>query len=192
MKKILIGTHNQGKFREIAFLLSKKFKKISPLTLKIPSPKETGKTFHSNSRLKANFFSKFVDYPVISDDSGLSIKSMKNKPGVYSARLAKQKGNFFNAMKYILKKMKNKKDRNATFFCSLSIKFPKKKIVTVVGKVDGNISKKIIGNKGFGYDPIFIPKNEKKTFGQISKMRKIKMDHRYFAFKKLKKKIKIL
>ncbi len=127
MKKILIGTHNQGKFREIAFLLSKKFKKISPLTLKIPSPKETGKTFHSNSRLKANFFSKFVDYPVISDDSGLSIKSMKNKPGIYSARLAKQKGKFFNAMKYILKKMKNKKNRSATFFCSLSIKFPKKK-----------------------------------------------------------------
>ena len=127
MKKILIGTHNQGKFREIAFLLSKKFKKISPLTLKIPSPKETGKTFHSNSRLKANFFSKFVDYPVISDDSGLSIKSMKNKPGIYSARLARQKGNFFNAMKYILKKMKNKKNRNATFFLQSFYKVSKKK-----------------------------------------------------------------
>ncbi len=78
------------------------------------------------------------------------------------------------------------------FFAVFLLSFQKKKIVTVVGKVDGNISKKIIGNKGFGYDPIFIPKNEKKTFGQISKKRKIKMDHRYFAFKKLKKKIKIL
>ena len=129
---------------------------------------------------------------MISDDSGLSIKSMKNKPGIYSARLAKQKGNFFKAMKYNLKKMKNKKNRNATFFCSLSIKFPKKKIITGVGKVDGNISEEIIGKKGFGYDPIFIPNNEKKTFGQISKKRKIKIDHRYSAFKKLKKKIKTL
>jgi len=67
MKKILIGTHNKGKFKEIAYLLSKKYKKISPLTLKIKSPKETGKTFSANSQLKVTFFSKFVSYPVISD-----------------------------------------------------------------------------------------------------------------------------
>ena len=91
MKKILIGTHNPGKFKEIAHLISKKFKKISPVTLKIKSPKETGKTFKSNSKLKANFFSKFVNFPVISDDSGLCIKSLNNAPGVYSARLAKRK-----------------------------------------------------------------------------------------------------
>ena len=77
MKKILIGTHNRGKFKEIAYLVSKKFKKISPVTLKIKSPKETGKTFISNSKLKVKFFSKFVNYPVISDDSGLCIKSIK-------------------------------------------------------------------------------------------------------------------
>ena len=81
MKKILIGTHNQGKFKEIAQLISKKFVKISPKSLKIKSPKETGKTFKSNSILKVNFFSKFVNYPVISDDSGLCIKSLKNQPG---------------------------------------------------------------------------------------------------------------
>ena len=81
MKKILIGTHNNGKFKEIATLLPKKLIKISPLKLKIPSPKETGKTFFSNSKLKANFFSKFVNYPVISDDSGLCIKSLNNRPG---------------------------------------------------------------------------------------------------------------
>ena len=76
MKKILIGTHNKGKFKEIAFLISKKFKKISPATLKIKSPQETGNTFLSNSKLKVKFFSKFVNYPVISDDSGLWIFSM--------------------------------------------------------------------------------------------------------------------
>ena len=89
MKKILIGTHNKGKFKEIGHLLSKKYKKISPYALKIPSPKETSNSFSGNSKLKANFFSKYVNFPVISDDSGLCIKSLKNKPGVYSARLAK-------------------------------------------------------------------------------------------------------
>ena len=192
MKKILIGTHNRGKFKEISYLISKKYKKVSPISLKIPSPEETRKSFTGNSNLKVNFFSKFVNYPVISDDSGLCIKSLNNEPGIYSARLAKTQGNFFEAMKYILKKMQNKKNRKATFVCSLSFKYPKKKIVNVVGKLSGTISKKILGSKGFGYDPIFIPNGQVKTFGEISKNKKIKMDHRFIAFTKLKRKIKTL
>ena len=192
MKKILIGTHNKGKFREIAYLISKKYSKISPISLKIKSPKETGKSFNSNSKIKANFFSKYVDYPVISDDSGLCIKALKNKPGIYSARLAKKYGSFLKAMKFILKKMKNKKDRSATFVCSLSYKRKNRKIVSIVGKLKGKISHRIIGNQGFGYDPIFIPNGEEITFGQMKKLKKINMDHRFIAFKKLKKKIKIL
>ena len=94
MKKILIGTHNQGKYKEITYLISKKYKKILPLSLNIKSPKETGKTFISNSKLKVRFFSRFVDYPVISDDSGLCVKSLSNQPGIYSARLAKRCGGF--------------------------------------------------------------------------------------------------
>ena len=192
MKKILIGTHNKGKYREIAYLLSKSCKKFSPISLKIPSPKETGKTFSSNSILKVKFFSKFVNYPVISDDSGLCIKSLKNMPGVYSARLAKKHGNFKKAMAFILKKMKNKKKRSAVFICSLTFKYPKKKPVNVTGKIHGTIANKILGKNGFGYDSIFIPNNYNKTFGQFSKIKKMKMDHRYIAFKKLKKKIKTL
>ena len=192
MKKILIGTHNKGKFREIAYLLSKKYKKVSPVSLKIPSPKETSKSFSGNSKLKVNFFSKFVDFPVISDDSGLCISSLKNKPGVYSARLAKRHGSFSKAMVFILKKMKNKKDRSAVFICSLSFKYPKKKLINVTGKIKGSIAKSIRGKKGFGYDPIFIPNKYKKTFGQFSKLKKMRMDHRYQAFKKLKRKIKTL
>ena len=191
MKKILIGTHNKGKFKEIAYLISKKYKKISPISLKIKSPKETGKSFISNSKLKANFFSKYVDYPVISDDSGLCIKALENKPGIYSARLAKKHGSFLKAMKFILKKMKKKKDRSATFVCSLSFKKKNKKTFTIEGKLKGKISTKIIGKKGFGYDPIFIPKGEKITFGQMNKLKKISMDHRFIAFKKLRKRIKI-
>ena len=192
MKKILIGTHNQGKFKEIAYLISKKYKKISPVALKIESPKEIGKTFISNSKLKASFFSKFVDYPIISDDSGLCIKSLNNKPGIYSARLAKTHGGFPNAMKFILKKLKREKNRSATFVCSLSYKYPGQKIISVEGKMKGTISNKILGKKGFGYDSIFIPLKKRLTFGQMSKIKKIKMDHRFIAFKKLKKKIKIL
>ncbi len=192
MKKILIGTHNKGKFKEIAHLVSRKYKKISPLSLNIKSPKETGKSFIANSKLKVQFFSKFVNYPVLSDDSGICIKALNNKPGIYSARLAKKYGSFYNAMKFILKKLKNKKDRTATFVCSLSYKTNNQKIVTVQGKLKGKISSSIKGKNGFGYDPIFIPSNKKITFGQMSKVKKIKMDHRFLAFQKLKKKIKTL
>ena len=192
MKKILIGTHNKGKFKEIAYLVSKEYKKISPLSLNIKSPKETGKSFIANSKLKVRFFSKFVNYPVLSDDSGICIKALNNKPGIYSARLAKKYGSFYNAMKFILKKLKNKKDRTATFVCSLSYKTNNQKIVTVQGKLKGKISSSMKGKNGFGYDPIFIPLNKKITFGQMSKVKKIKMDHRFLAFQKLKKKIKTL
>ena len=191
MKKILIGTHNAGKFREIGYLLTKRYKKISPTSLKIKIPKETGKTFVSNSKLKVNFFSKYVNYPVISDDSGLCIQALRGKPGIYSARLAKKHGSFFKAMKFILKKMKNKKNRKATFVCSLSYKKNNGKIVSVEGRLKGKISNQIIGKMGFGYDPIFIPLKKKKTFGQMLKSKKIKMDHRFIAFQKLKKKTKI-
>ena len=193
MKKILIGTHNIGKFKEISYLLPKKYKKMSPLKLKIKSPNETGKSFKSNARLKVKFFSKFVNYNyrVISDDSGLCIKALNNRPGIFSARLAKKHGSFFKAMQFILNNLKNKKDRSATFVCSLSYKSEKGKITTVQGNLMGTISTKIKGKKGFGYDPIFIPKGESITFGQMSKIKKIKMDHRFLAYKKLLKKVKI-
>ena len=191
MKKILIGTHNNGKFKEIAYLLPKRYEKISPLNLQIKSPKETGKSFKSNAKIKVKFFSKFVNCAVISDDSGLCINALNNRPGIFSARLAKKHGSFLEAMKYILKILKNKKNRSATFICSLSFKSEKGKITTVQGNLKGTISTKIKGKKGFGYDPIFIPKGKKITFGQMSKIKKMQMDHRFLAYKELLKKIKI-
>ena len=188
MKKILIGTHNRGKFKEIAYLISKKYKKISPLSLKIKSPKETGKTFSSNSKLKANFFSRFVNYPVIADDSGLSIKALKNKPGIYSARLAKKKGGFFQAMKFIIKKLENKKDRSAAFICSLSYKYTNGRVVTVEGKINGNISNKILGKNGFGYDPIFVPNLKKKNFRSNDRSKKNKDGSQIYCIQEIKKK----
>ena len=191
MKKILIGTHNKGKFKEISYLISKKIKKVSPEKLKIKSPKETKKTFSGNALLKVNYFSRFSNLPVISDDSGLCIKALGGQPGIYSARWAKKYGSFHNAMRFILKKMKKKINRSATFVCSLSLKYPTGKIITVTGKINGSISHKIIGRRGFGYDPIFIPNSKNITFGQMPKLKKMKIDHRHAAFIKMKRRVKI-
>ena len=198
IRKILIGTHNKGKFKEISCLLSKKIKKISPIVLKIKSPKETGKNFKENSILKANYFNKKTNLISLSDDSGLQVKCLNNRPGIYSARWAKKHGSFNKAMQKILvlvrkeNKLKKRKNRKATFVCCLSIKFLNKKIISVEGKINGILSEQIKGKNGFGYDSIFIPQGKKLTFGQMNKRKKMQIDHRYIAFKKLKKKIKIL
>ena len=188
--KLLIGTHNDGKFKEISKLINKKIKKISPKSLNIKAPRETGKSFKSNSELKANFFFKKSKLISISDDSGLEILVLDKKPGIYSARFAKQKGSFKKAMISILQKLRKKDNRKARFVCSLSIKLDRTKVITSIGIINGVISKKILGSKGFGYDPIFIPDNHKITFSQMSITKKMKIDHRSIAFKKLKKKLK--
>ena len=95
-------------------------------------------------------------------------------------------------MQFILKKLQKEKNRTATFVCNLSYKSADGKVISVEGKIYGRISKEILGKKGFGYDPIFIPTNKKITFGQMNKAKKIKIDHRFIAFKKLKKKVKTL
>ena len=201
MKKntaILIGTNNKGKFKELSYLLPKKLKKISPKKFKIKSPKENGKSFLSNSIIKANYFCKISKFPSLSDDSGLCVSCLKGKPGIHSARWAKKHGGFYKAMKKIIKlvsdKNKNSKTKNyrAKFVCSLTYKEPNKAVISSTGIIYGKISKKILGKKGFGYDSIFIPNNYKLTFGQMSPKNKIFIDHRFIAYKKIKKKIKIL
>ena len=197
-KKILIGTHNKGKIKEISYLLSKKLKKISPFDLNIKSPKETGKSFKANSELKAKYFFKKSKIITISDDSGLCVDCLNGKPGIYSARWAKTYGDFDRASKKIIElvkgKNKNKKIKNtkAKFICSLTFCFNGTKTTTVIGVIKGKISKQLLGKKGFGYDPIFIPKGSQITFGQRSKREKMLMDYRFIAFKKLKRKINIL
>ena len=198
IKKILIGTHNKGKIKEISYLLNKKIKKISPFELKIKSPKETGKSFKANSELKAKFFFKRSGVTTISDDSGLSVDCLKGQPGIFSARWAKKYGNFSKAGKKIIKlikeKKKNKKIKNtkAKFICSLTLCSEDSKTITTKGIIEGKISDRLLGKNGFGYDPIFIPKGSKITFGQMSKKKKMLMDHRFLAFKKMKKKTNIL
>ena len=191
--KLLIGTNNKGKLREIKDLLPNNLKIYSPQNFKIKSPKENGRTFEENSLIKARYFSKKSKITSLSDDSGLEIDILNNKPGIYSARWGGKKGDFNKAMNRVFKEL-SKKDKGwrkkkikARFVCALTVHDLNKKLISSVGKVDGFISAIMKGKNGFGYDPIFIPKNKKITFGEMKASEKYKIDHRSKAFKKIKK-----
>ena len=193
INKLLIGTNNRGKLKEITDLLPKYIKTLSTLNFKIKSPKENGKTFLENSLIKSKYFSKKTNLICLSDDSGLEIDILKKRPGIYSARWAGKNSNFSLAIKKVYREI-NKKDKNwknkkikARFICALSLASMDKKIACVIGKVEGKISNKPLGKNGFGYDPIFIPLKNKKTFGEMKRSQKYKLDHRFQAFRKLKK-----
>ena len=193
ISEILIGTNNRGKLREIANLLPKKVKVFSTKDFNLKSPNETGKTFKSNALIKAKYFSKKTNLICLSDDSGLEIDVLKKKPGIYSARWGGKKSDFNKAMQRVYKELdKNDKEWrtkkvSARFICALVIYWPNRKKIYSLGKVSGKISKTKKGKNGFGYDPIFIPNGYKKTFAEMSKSYKYKIDHRAKAFKKIKR-----
>ena len=193
INKLLIGTNNTGKLREIRKLLPKYIKTLSTKQFNLKSPIENGKTFRENSLIKSKYFSKKTNLICIADDSGLEIDCLGKRPGIFSARWGGKKNNFQKAIKRVYSEIKKKKIKvenqniRARFICALSICYLDKEIVSVVGKIDGKISKMPKGKNGFGYDPIFIPKGKKKTFGEMKFSQKYKLDHRYNAFKKIKK-----
>ena len=191
--KLLIGTNNKGKYKEIKDLLPKYIKTFSTADFKLKSPKENGLTFQENSLIKSKYFSKKTKQICLADDSGLDIDMLNKNPGIYSARWGGKNADFNKAIKRVYREL-FKKDKNwqqkkitARFICALSIYNCDKKITSVQGKVEGRISNKPRGKNGFGYDPIFIPKNKKKTFGEMDLSQKYKIDHRFIAFKKIKK-----
>ncbi|MDC0940049.1 RdgB/HAM1 family non-canonical purine NTP pyrophosphatase [Candidatus Pelagibacter sp.] len=193
ISKLLIGTNNSGKYREIKDLLPKYIKTYSTSKFKLKSPREDGFTFIENSIIKSKYFSKKTKLICLADDSGLEIDILDKSPGIYSARWGGKKGDFKKAINRVYTEL-SKKDKNwkykkvkARFICALSIFYLDKKIVSALGKVEGHISTKPKGKNGFGYDPIFIPKNRRKTFGEMSSLQKYKIDHRFIAFKKIKK-----
>ena len=191
IKEILVGTNNIGKYKEICDLLPKKLIKYSPKEFKILIPKETGKSFEENSLIKASYFSKKTDLVCLSDDSGLEIDLLKGEPGIFSSRWAGRKNNFNLAINKVFEKMsrikKNWQNNNtARFICCLTIFWPNGKNYTSRGMVKGKISNLKKGNKGFGYDPIFIPDGYDKTFGEMEPNLKMSIDHRYKAFIKIK------
>ena len=196
MKKItnlLVGTNNKGKLKEIRALLPKYIKTFSTSNFNLQSPRENGRTFEDNSIIKSKYFSRKTNLPCLADDSGLEIDLLDKAPGIYSARWGGTNSDFKKAIKKVYREL-DKKDKNwknkkikARFMCAISIYLLDKKIICVRGKVEGTISPEPKGKNGFGYDPIFIPTGKKYTFGQISILKKLKMDHRFQAFKKIKK-----
>jgi len=191
--KILVGTNNIGKLKEIKGLLPKNLKVYSTSDFKIKSPIENGQTFEENSLIKARHFSKKSKMICLSDDSGLEVDILGGNPGIYSARWGGKKGDFVVAMNRVFKEL-YKKDKSwktkkikARFICALTIYGVNEKTINSIGKIEGYISPIMKGKNGFGYDPIFIPKGKKITFGEMRPLQKYKMDHRFKAFKKIKK-----
>ena len=193
IEKIVIGSNNKGKIKEIRDLIPKKYRIFTPSQFKLKSPVENGKSFKENSLIKAKKFSLKTNMVCIADDSGLEIDLLNNKPGIYSARWGGPKGDFNLAIKKVFKALDKKKKNwreekiSARFICALTIFGLKKKPIFSVGKIEGYISNEQRGLKGFGYDPIFIPKGKRKTFGEMDPKKKYKIDHRYKAFKKIRK-----
>ena len=192
INKLLIGTNNKGKLREIKSLLPKNIKIYSTTEFNLKSPIENGKTFKENSLIKSKYFSKKTGLICLADDSGLEIDFLNKNPGIYSARWGGRQGDFNKAIRRVYREL-NKKDKNwknkkikARFICALSISYLNKKNVCVLGKVEGYISDIPRGNNGFGYDPIFIPANNIKTFAEMKLEEKNIISHRKIAITKLK------
>ena len=191
--KLLVGTNNKGKLREIKDLLPKNVKIYSPYDFKIKSPVENGNSFSKNSLIKAKYFSNKTKIACLADDSGLEVDILAKAPGIFSARWGGKNNNFSKAMDRVFREIEKKnKDWKlnkikARFVSALTIYWPNGKSVSSVGKIEGYISKKKLGKNGFGYDPIFIPRKKKLTFGQMKPKDKYKIDHRYKAFRKIKK-----
>ena len=190
--KIIIGTHNGGKFKEISDLLPGNVIKIPPKDLNLPSPEENGKTFKENSKIKAKYFSEKTNLIAISDDSGLVINLLSGAPGIFSSRWAGPKNDFNVAIKKVYEELRKTKfhwSKNekvlAEFVSCLTLYWPNGKYVSSTGIVKGRISKAKKGNSGFGYDPIFIPQGYKETFGELDPKKKIQIDHRSKAYLKI-------
>ena len=182
---LVIATHNPGKVREIADLLrpyAKSFK--SNIELGLPEPEETGLTFVANAELKALAAAK-AGHVALADDSGLVVPALGGDPGIYSARWAGPTKDFRIAMRKVEDGLASKTDRSAYFVCALSLAWPDGHVETVEGRCHGSLVWPPRGEKGFGYDPMFVPDGFDITFGEMDPARKHEMSHRADAFRQL-------
>lgn len=187
MKKTLVlATHNPGKVKEIEALLgADKFDVKSAGALGLPEPEETGDTFIANALLKAHASAKASGHMALADDSGLSIAALGGAPGVYSARWAGPEKDFTKAMETVNLSLAEFEDKSAAFHCVLALAWPDGRHAVFEGRVDGQIIWPPRGDKGFGYDPIFVPTGSLKTFAEMEPEHKHAISHRARAFKKL-------
>ncbi len=184
--RLVIASHNPGKVREIAELMAPfGIAVVSAGDLGLPEPEETGTTFVANAELKARAAAEGAGLPALADDSGLVVEALAGQPGIYSARWAGPDKDFRIAMERVERALAGKADRRAHFVCVLALAWPDGRCESFEGRVDGTLVWPPRGERGFGYDPMFLPEGGTRTFGEIEPATKHGMSHRARAFEKL-------
>lgn len=183
--RLVVASHNPGKVREIDDLLRPYgIAAVGAAALGLPEPEETESTFAGNARIKAEAASRAANLPALADDSGLCVSALGGDPGVYSARWAGPDKDFSAAMSRVEKELNGNPDRHAMFVCALAIAAPAAETEIFEGRVFGSLTFPPRGNKGFGYDPIFLPEGGRFTFGEMHPDDKHAISHRAKAFEK--------
>ncbi|MCC7305382.1 MAG: RdgB/HAM1 family non-canonical purine NTP pyrophosphatase [Alphaproteobacteria bacterium] len=186
--ELVIATHNPGKAREIAELLKPYVPRFyNAAELGLAEPEETGSTFIENAVLKAKAAALASGKVALADDSGVAVTALGGEPGIYSARWAGPGKDFYAAMKQIHEKLGDAKDRSAAFICVLALAWPDGHTEVFEGRLEGEMIWPPRGDKGFGYDPMFVPGGHERTFGEMEAAEKHEISHRAKAFKLLKK-----
>jgi len=183
--RLVIASHNQGKVEEISALLAPfGIESLPAAVLGVPEPEETGDSFETNAALKAMAAAEASGLPAIADDSGLVVRALGGAPGIYSARWAGPAKDFGVAMARVNRELGDR-DRSATFVAVLALAWPNGGIELFRGDVAGRLVWPPRGERGFGYDPIFVPEGGAETFGEMEPAEKHKISHRACAFAKL-------
>jgi XTP/dITP diphosphohydrolase len=184
--RLVIASHNPGKVREIAHLLRPHGAEIVPAAaLALPEPEETGTTFAANARLKARAAADAAALPALADDSGLAVDALDGEPGIHSARWAGPERDFAAAMARLDDALGADAERRARFVCALVLAWPDGHDETVEGEVRGHLVWPPRGDRGFGYDPMFVADGHAVTFGEMEPEAKHAVSHRADAFRKL-------
>jgi len=187
-EELVLASHNRGKAKELLDLLQPLgIRVLLAADLGLPEPEEGADTYIGNASLKAQHAALASGKPALADDSGLAIAALGGAPGIYSARWAGPEKDFNKAMDRVLQELGSSQDRNAEFVCALSLAWPDGHTENVEARVKGTILREKRGSKGFGYDPIFLPHQESRSFGEMTWEEKLPLTHRYAAFEKLKK-----
>lgn len=193
--EIIFASHNQGKIAEVTDMLAPLgIKVLSANDMNLPDVEETGTTFAENSLLKSQTIAQKLGIPCMADDSGLCVDALDGAPGVYSARYAPDR-DFNKGMEKLLQAMAQSpnKSRAAHFSCVVSLAYPDGKYKIFEGRIDGKISTvKMLGNHGFGYDPLFVPDGYDCSFAQMPKEIKNQISHRGRAMQKFKEYIQTI
>ena len=187
--RLVAATHNKGKVSELKDLFEPMgFEVVSAIDLDLPEPEETESTFAGNAILKAKAAADATGAPALSDDSGLAVTALGGAPGIYSARWAGEPRDFGAAMAKVQRELEDigATDRTAKFVCALAVVWPDGHAEVFEGEVHGELVWPPRGDKGFGYDPVFVADGEQITFGEMDPERKHAMSHRANAVKKLK------